>query len=54
MPDAERDQVTYVVDRAAGAVRATIGAPTREAKFYGDPGCIIPTLPLGQVARTRG
>ena len=41
MPAAERDQVTYTVDRTAKFVRATLGPVTREARFYGDQGCII-------------
>jgi CubicO group peptidase (beta-lactamase class C family) len=47
MPTAERDKVTYTVDRSARLVRATFGAVTREARFYGDQGCIIqnPTRP---------
>ena len=41
MPAAERDKVTYTVDRGAKAARATLGDTTREARFYGDQGCII-------------
>ena len=41
MPDAERDQVKWSVDRAAKRVRASLGSVTREARYYGDQGCII-------------
>ncbi len=41
MPAAERRQVTYSIDRAAGRVQATFNAITREARYYGDQGCII-------------
>jgi len=41
MPAAERNQVTYAIDRDAKIVRATFGTTTREAKLYGDQGCII-------------
>src|SRR5688572_13335618 len=41
MPAAERDRVTYTVDRQAKLARATLGTITREARVYGDQGCII-------------
>jgi CubicO group peptidase (beta-lactamase class C family) len=41
MPAAERNQVKWTVDRDAKLVRTTLGAITREARFYGDQGCII-------------
>ena len=41
MPAAERDRVTYSVDREMKVARATLGDTTREAKLYGDQGCII-------------
>ena len=41
MPAAERNQVKWTVDRDAKLVRASLGAITREARFYGDQGCII-------------
>lgn len=41
MPAAERDKVTYAVDRDSRAARATHGGITREARFYGDQGCVI-------------
>jgi CubicO group peptidase (beta-lactamase class C family) len=41
MPRAEQEQVTYTIDREARAARATFGATTREARQYGDQGCII-------------
>ena len=44
MPRAEQDQVTYVVDPAARAVKASFGGVTREARLHGDQGCIIENL----------
>jgi CubicO group peptidase (beta-lactamase class C family) len=41
MPQAERDQVKWTIDRTARLARATFGPATREARFYGDQGCII-------------
>jgi CubicO group peptidase (beta-lactamase class C family) len=41
MPTAQRSQVKYTVDREAKVVRASFGSVTREARFYGDQGCII-------------
>jgi len=41
MPAAERDQVTYTIDRDKKIARATFGDLTREARLYGDQGCII-------------
>jgi CubicO group peptidase (beta-lactamase class C family) len=41
MPSSQRSQVTYTVDRTAKLARATFGEITREAKLYGDQGCII-------------
>src|SRR5688572_27087282 len=41
MPDAERDQVRWTIDRKARLARASLGAITREARYYGDQGCII-------------
>jgi hypothetical protein len=41
MPLAEQDKVTYTVDRNARLARASLGSITREARFYGDQGCII-------------
>jgi CubicO group peptidase (beta-lactamase class C family) len=41
MPAAERDKVTWKVDRDAKLVRTSLGSITREARFYGDQGCII-------------
>jgi CubicO group peptidase (beta-lactamase class C family) len=41
MPAAEREKVTYEVDRGARLARATLGPITREARFYGDQGCVI-------------
>ncbi len=43
MPAAERDRVTYHVDRGSRLVRASLGEVSREARFYGDQGCIIQT-----------
>jgi CubicO group peptidase (beta-lactamase class C family) len=41
MPAAEREKVTWKVDRDAKLVRTSLGSITREARFYGDQGCII-------------
>jgi len=41
MPRDEQDKVTWTVDRVRRVVRATLGASAREAKFFGDQGCII-------------
>jgi CubicO group peptidase (beta-lactamase class C family) len=41
MPQAERDQVTWEIDRSTKLVRASLGAIAREARYYGDQGCII-------------
>ena len=41
VPDAEQDKVTWTVDRTQKLVRASVGGITREARFYGDQGCII-------------
>jgi len=41
MPQAEQDKVTYTVDRSARLARASLGTITREARYYGDQGCII-------------
>jgi CubicO group peptidase (beta-lactamase class C family) len=41
MPDAERDQVKWTIDRSARLARASFGSTTREARLYGDQGCII-------------
>ena len=41
MPLAEVDQVKWTIDRSARLARASLGAITREARHYGDQGCII-------------
>jgi CubicO group peptidase (beta-lactamase class C family) len=41
VPQAEREQVTWAVDRTARLARASLGSTTQEARFYGDQGCII-------------
>ena len=41
MPAAERDKVTWSVDRDARLVRTSLGTVSREARYYGDQGCII-------------
>jgi CubicO group peptidase (beta-lactamase class C family) len=41
MPRDEQDRVTWSVDRDARLARASFGGITREARFYGDQGCII-------------
>jgi hypothetical protein len=45
MPRAEQDQVKWTVDREARSARASFGAITREARYYGDQGCIIDRAP---------
>ena len=41
MPRAEQDQVKWTVDRDGKLARASLGGITREARYYGDQGCII-------------
>ena len=41
MPRAEQDEVKWSIDRVARLARASLGAITREARYYGDQGCII-------------
>lgn len=41
MPSAEQDQVKWTVDRDGKLARASLGGITREARYYGDQGCII-------------
>jgi CubicO group peptidase (beta-lactamase class C family) len=41
MPAGQAEKVTWAVDREARIVRMTLDGVTREAKFYGDQGCII-------------
>jgi CubicO group peptidase (beta-lactamase class C family) len=41
MPRAEQNQVTWTIDRDAKLARASFGGITREARYYGDQGCII-------------
>ncbi len=41
MPQAEQSQVKWDVDSAAKVARASLGTAKREARFYGDQGCII-------------
>jgi CubicO group peptidase (beta-lactamase class C family) len=41
MPSGQQDTVTWEIDREERAVRASIDGITREAKFFGDQGCII-------------
>jgi CubicO group peptidase (beta-lactamase class C family) len=41
MPRAEQNSVTFTVDRDKKLTRATFGTTTREARLYGDQGCII-------------
>ena len=41
MPRTEQDQVKWTVDREARLARASLGTITREARYYGDQGCII-------------
>lgn len=54
MPPGEADKVTWTVDRDRQLVRMSLGASAREAKFYGDQGCIIHgAQPSGAAARSR-
>jgi CubicO group peptidase (beta-lactamase class C family) len=41
MPRDEQDQVKWTVERSARLARASLGGITREARYYGDQGCII-------------
>jgi CubicO group peptidase (beta-lactamase class C family) len=41
LPGNLAEKVTWTVDRERQAVRMTLDGTTREAKFYGDQGCII-------------
>jgi CubicO group peptidase (beta-lactamase class C family) len=41
MPRAEQDQVKWTIDRLARSARASLGTMSREARYYGDQGCII-------------
>ncbi len=40
-PQSDLAKVTFVVDRDAKLVRASLGDVTREAKFFGDQGCVL-------------
>jgi CubicO group peptidase (beta-lactamase class C family) len=41
MPQAEQDNVQWTIDRDAKLARASLGTISREARYYGDQGCII-------------
>jgi CubicO group peptidase (beta-lactamase class C family) len=41
MPQAEHDKVQWTIDTKVKSARATLGTITREARYYGDQGCII-------------
>lgn len=41
MPRDEQDKVQWKIDRQGKMAYASLGKTTREAKFYGDQGCII-------------
>ena len=41
MPPELEDKPTWTIDRDQKIVRMTLGGVTREAKYYGDQGCII-------------
>src|SRR3954468_14980057 len=41
MPRDEQDKVTFTIDRDRKSARATFGQTSREARLYGDQGCII-------------
>lgn len=40
-PQSDLANVKFVVDRATRAVRATLGTSTREARYFGDQGCVL-------------
>ncbi len=42
LPDGGLDRVRYTVDRERQIVRATLDEFTKEARFYGDQGCVLP------------
>jgi len=42
LPDGGLDLVRYTVDRERRLVRATLGEFTKEARLYGDQGCVLP------------
>jgi CubicO group peptidase (beta-lactamase class C family) len=41
MPRGEQDQVKWTIDQSARSARASLGNISREARYYGDQGCII-------------
>jgi CubicO group peptidase (beta-lactamase class C family) len=41
MPRAEQDRVLWTIDRDAKVASASLGSTMREARYYGDQGCII-------------
>jgi CubicO group peptidase (beta-lactamase class C family) len=41
-PQSALERVTHSVDRQAGRVTATLGTYTKEARFFGDQGCVLP------------
>ena len=41
MPRDQQDKVTFTIDRDRKTARATFGQTSREARLYGDQGCII-------------
>ena len=41
VPREEQERVTWSIDREAKSARASLGTVAREARFYGDQGCII-------------
>ena len=41
MPRDEQDKVTWTINQASKLVRAKFGETSREARFYGDQGCVI-------------
>src|SRR5512134_1362229 len=41
-PPSDLEKVTFTVDRERKLVRASIGSVTREARFFGDQGCVLP------------
>jgi CubicO group peptidase (beta-lactamase class C family) len=41
LPRAEQPQVTWTIEKGTKLARASVGETTREARYYGDQGCII-------------
>jgi len=52
VPNNEAAQVTFEVDRSQKLVRATLGAATKTARYYGDQGCVLPAHGKDTIAFT--